>query len=169
MFDKLDGTKDVLKAAETMAQHEGPPILVISGGHGTGKTHLLEAIGREWIHAGRSVRYDYVPDLLDELRATYSLGREDTVHDARQRRANVGLLLLDDLGQGTASEWVAEQLTAVVDERYRTETHLVVATNYSRDQIASRVTPRLASRLWDHSDAVLMVSLSCPDYRTRRR
>ena len=80
-------------------------------------------------------------------------------------RNNMGLLILDDLGQGNTSEWVQEKLTALVDYRYRNNGWLVIAHNLNKDQLEEKLGFRLASRLWDTQGQVKRVLIDAPDYR----
>ena len=168
-FRKREGTEEAIEAAQEIVGKRGPHILFLLGDAGTGKTHLAEAIGREWLHAGGTCRYDFVPDLLDELRGTYDDDSNGTVNEKITWRNTRGLLILDDLGQGNPSEWVQEKLTALVDYRYRNGGYMVVTSNLTFDQMQASMGYRLASRLWDRSDMVKTVHLLCNDYRLNRR
>ena len=168
-FRKREGTEDAIRAAQEISVKQGPRILVLLGDAGTGKTHLAEAIGREWLHAGGTCRYDFVPDLLDELRSTYDDNSSSTVSEKMNWRNTRGLLILDDIGQGNPSEWVQEKLTALVDHRYRNGGFMVVTSNLTYDQMQQSMGFRLASRLWDRSDMVRTVHLLCNDYRLNKR
>lgn len=168
-FRKREGTEDAIRAAQEISVKQGPRILFLLGDAGTGKTHLAEAIGREWLHAGGTCRYDFVPDLLDELRSTYDDNSSSTVSEKMNWRNTRGLLILDDIGQGNPSEWVQEKLTALVDHRYRNGGFMVVTSNLTYDQMQQSMGFRLASRLWDRSDMVRTVHLLCNDYRLNKR
>ena len=168
-FRKREGTEDAIRAAQEISVKQGPRILFLLGDAGTGKTHLAEAIGREWLHAGGTCRYDFVPDLLDELRSTYDDNSSSTVSEKMNWRNTRGLLILDDIGQGNPSEWGQEKLTALVDHRYRNGGFMVVTSNLTYDQMQQSMGFRLASRLWDRSDMVRTVHLLCNDYRLNKR
>lgn len=165
-FRRRPGAEEAFDAATQFAQNEGPPILVLTGGAGSGKTHLLQAIGYYVLHQGESVRYELVSDLLTRLRATYDEESRERFDEVISFYKWQHWLLLDDLGLERSSEWVVEQVTALVDDRYRNNRRLAVATNASRDELAGRLGFRLASRLWDiNSGRVRLVHLTCGDYR----
>jgi DNA replication protein DnaC len=172
-FEVLEGCEAALAAAQRMARLEGPKILGFLGQPGCGKSHLLEAIARSFVTAKRTVRYDYVPDLLSELRNTYSEDSDETVDQLNQWRKSKTLLVLDDIGvgydqRGPARAWVQEQLLTLVDERYRNGGRLAFATNLTKGQMEHYMGLRLASRLWDRSDKVDLVHMTCGDFRERR-
>jgi len=164
-FKPRTGTEEAVVAAREFIDMEGSAIMVLVGGYGTGKSHIVEAIAREWLHRGRTCRYDYVPDLLDELRSTFNNNGDDSVHGLMNMRHAMSLLVLDDLGVVSASPFAQEKLTALVDHRYRQGTRLLVTTNLSSKQMAENVGDRIASRLWDRDDLVSTVYLKCKDYR----
>ena len=153
-FQRRDGTENALSAAYEFIQSPDH-ILTLVGGSGTGKSHILEAIGRYYLDLDRTVHYDYTPDLLDELRDSYQDDSEGSVHAKLAWRHSFYILLLDDLGQGNASPWVQEKITDLVDNRLRHGGGLVVATNLTRDEIERHMGSRLASRLWDRGKLVV--------------
>jgi DNA replication protein DnaC len=121
------------------------------------------------LEAGYLVRYEYVPVMLDNLRATYDADAEVKFADRWAMYARAQVLLLDDLGAEKASEWAIEKLTALVSERYRTRGMLVVATNLTFDQAAESLSYRLADRLWDErTGKVCSVTITADSYRTGR-
>ena len=78
------------------------------------------------------------------------------------------VLLLDDLGLEKPSDWVREQITSLVDERWRNNRLLVVGTNESHTTIEERLGPRISSRLFDRSSGkAKVVYLVTGDYRAK--
>ena len=71
--------------------------VVVTGKSGTGKSHLLQAIGMRACQAQFSVRYARCVDLLDDLYA----GLADASYQQRLKRwAAPDLLIIDDVGLG---------------------------------------------------------------------
>ena len=54
---------------------------------------------------------------------------------------------VDDLGAEKRSDWVLEQLYAIVNERYETQRSVVVTTNLSQADLEEQIGPRTVSRL----------------------
>ena len=54
-FIEQPGTDIMLAAARRFCHREGPRMLVLVGQTGTGKSHVLESIGRQALDAGRTV------------------------------------------------------------------------------------------------------------------
>ena len=162
------GTDRMLAAARRFAGREGPRMLVFVGQTGTGKSHLLEAIGRQSLESGQTVRYDLASTFLNRLRHTYDSDSGEDVHDLTawyQRRHTV---LLDDIGMESATPWVREQLTTLVEERLHSGGWMALATNLSKTAMADRMGDRLASRLYAGNPELSEVSLvinTAEDYR----
>jgi DNA replication protein DnaC len=163
-FTARQGTEEALEAALDFTVGNSEPLLVFIGPPGSGKTHLLEAIGRQFLDQGRTtVRYELVAHLLDRIRRSYNVGEESHVMEVCY---GADVLLLDDLGLEKPSDWVREQITALVDERWRNNRLLVVGTNESHITIEEKLGPRLASRLFDRSSGkAKVVYLVTGDYR----
>lgn len=152
-----------LEEAARFAAGEGPHILVLQGPTDSGKTHLLECIGRECLARGLTVRYEYVPELLRRVRASF---RGDDAEDPLEVCEAASVLLLDELGLGNTTEWVQEQITSVVDERYRNGRRLAIGMNLGDVDIAQKLGFRLESRLLDdRTGAVLSLVLPPLGYR----
>jgi len=146
-FQPRTQVMEAFEAACDFAMGDGAPILVMHGPPGTGKTHLLEAIGRAVLNQGKPVRYELVADLLESIRP-HRNNDESELHRMHLCE-EVHTLLLDDLGLEKPSEWVEEKVTALIDGRYREGRYLVIAMNLDRRGLANRLGDRLADRLFD--------------------
>lgn len=146
-----------------------PTTLVLQGLNGLGKSHLLEAIGRDMLTMAFKVKYVFVPDLLDKLRDTYDSKNEDSLELVMERYKAPDVLLLDDITEKRVTPFAVAQIERLVDERYRNRRLMVVATNLSDQQMADIWSYRLADRLFDEGTGqVKVVRLSGPSYRTGR-
>ena len=117
------------------------------GSVGTGKTTLAMLVSRTALELGRSVAIYSLPRLLAEIRKTFETGAEGSYVDFLDRLAAVDLLHVDDVGAEKTSEWVLEQLYAIVNARYEEERSIVITTNLERDDLVEQVRERTVSRL----------------------
>jgi DNA replication protein DnaC len=125
------------------------------GGTGTGKTTLGMLIAKEALAMGKTVGIYFTPKLLTRIRQTY---QEAESEDAYGRFFNlvtsVDLLYIDDLGSERHTDWVVEQLYAVINERYENQRPLIVTSNAGGDvvdegpkQLKEQIGSRTVSRL----------------------
>ena len=114
---------------------------------GTGKTTLAMLVSQAALDAGHSVAIYSLPRLLAEIRATFETDSEGSYVDFLDRLAAVDLLHVDDVGAERTSDWVLEQLYAIVNARYEDERSIVITTNLERDALAEQINERTVSRL----------------------
>ena len=69
------------------------------------------------------------------------------------RLAAVDLLHVDDVGAENTSDWVLEQLYAIVNARYEDERSMIITTNLERDALVEQIGERTVSRLEEMCDA----------------
>jgi DNA replication protein DnaC len=129
--------------------------LWLYGGHGTGKTTLAMIVSKAALDLGRSVAIYSVPRLLSEIRRTFDDSSELTQNQLIDRLAAVDLLHLDDVGAEQTSDWVLEQLYAIVNARYEAEKSIVLTTNLTElDELNQQIGRRTVSRLEEVCDVI---------------
>ena len=128
------------------------------GDPGTGKTTLAMLVSKVALERGRSVAIYSLPKLLARIRRTYDAeAGEQSYADLFRRLTTVDLLHIDDLGAEKQSEWVLEQLYALINERYEAKRSLVVTTNKNEAELEEQIGERVVSRLVEMcGDAVHM-------------
>jgi DNA replication protein DnaC len=130
---------------ERLDEGEG---LWLMGDVGTGKTTLAMLVSKAAVEAGRTVAIYSLPRLLARIRRTYDAeAREQSYLEFFERLTSVDLLHIDDLGAEKRSDWVLEQLYAIVNERYETQRSIVVTTNLHQAELEEQIGPRTVSRL----------------------
>jgi DNA replication protein DnaC len=122
--------------------------LWLMGDVGTGKTSLAMLVSKAALEIGRSVAIYSLPKLLARVRRTYDaeLG-EQSYLEFFERLTSVDLLHVDDLGAEKKSDWVLEQLYALVNERYESQRSIVVTTNLDEVALREQIGARTVSRL----------------------
>jgi DNA replication protein DnaC len=122
--------------------------LWLMGDVGTGKTTLAMLVSKAVAESGRTVAIYSLPRLLARIRRTYDAdAAEDSFLAFFERLTSVDLLHLDDLGAEKRSDWVLEQLYAIVDERYEAQRSMVVTTNLEQAALEEQIGARTVSRL----------------------
>jgi DNA replication protein DnaC len=105
-------TQRALRSLEWVLRREN---LVVAGPSGTGKSHLLEAIGQAAVEAAMTVSWFSVEDLGTLVRRHRV---DDSVSKAFSQLASASLVLVDDIGLLPISTDAAEGLYRLVDARY---------------------------------------------------
>jgi DNA replication protein DnaC len=122
--------------------------LWLMGDTGTGKTTLAMLVSKAALEDSRSVAIYSLPKLLARIRRTYDAEPGgDSYLSFFERLTSVDLLHIDDLGAEKRSDWVLEQLYALVNERYEAQRSMLVTTNLDQQQLEEQIGPRTVSRL----------------------
>jgi DNA replication protein DnaC len=129
--------------------------LWLFGDTGTGKTTLAMLISKAALESGHSVAIYSLPKLLARIRRTYDSepGGEGYL-SFFERLTSVDLLHIDDLGAEKRSDWVLEQLYALVNERYEAQKSMLVTTNLPHEELEEQIGARTVSRLTQICDEV---------------
>lgn len=133
--------------------------LLFSGETGTGKTFLMQSIGREVLEQGYSVLYVTSPIVFDwlktmaKLRQSYNPDRAqyEEMELLTDALMSVDLLLFDDLGSEISASWTVEanssDFLTLLDTRLHKSLHTVIATNLSDADLRATYDKRTYSRL----------------------
>ena len=96
-----------------------------------------------------------MPKLLARIRRTYDGDAgEQSYIELFERLTGVDLLHIDDLGAENRTEWVTEQLYALVNERYEAQRSLIVTTNHDEAELEQEIGERVVSRLVEMCELV---------------
>lgn len=134
--------------------------LLIVGTTGTGKTHQAYGAIRSLLIAGVRLRWKATTaaDLYAELRPRPGHDGERELTDL----ARCPLLIIDDLGAAKNSEWTEEITMRLINRRYNEMLPTIITTNLGMAALRQHIGDRVASRLTEMSDKVI---LDGPDRR----
>lgn len=137
---------------------------MLYGERGHGKTGLAAGYAYRFFfeHGGESVYFRDVPELLDELRATYNPRQESGDGKEQETEASLmhtyrtcGLLLLDDLGteqlnvKSDGSSWALERLFRIVNARYIANAPVFITSNLNPVELKRRMETETGQRIMD--------------------
>ncbi len=129
--------------------------LWLFGDTGTGKTTLAMLVSKAATEMGHSVAIYSLPKLLARIRRTYEAEASSDSYGAFfERLTSVDLLHIDDFGAEKRSDWVLEQLYALVNERYEDERSIMLTTNLTVDKLEDQIGKRTVSRLTETCEQV---------------
>lgn len=136
--------------------------LLIYGGTGVGKTHLLHSIGNDLQQKNLNWRVSYTTsekftnDFINHIR------QKKEMEDFRQAYRTLDVFLLDDVQFIGSKEATQEEFYHTFNELHQSGRQIVLASDRDPEEIDG-----LAERLVSRLRGGLMVNMSMPDYETR--
>lgn len=159
------GTKFPVAAAVAVADapSEAYNPLLIFGGSGLGKTHLLSAIGNRIRERSRSAKIAYLP--ADRFVDAVGQAKDETIRKKiREDLKRCDVLLVDDMQFLAASEAAQMEMAMVVDYLIDARKQVVLAS----DRLPAQI-PGFSERLNSRILMGLTADLQPPDLETRMR
>lgn len=152
-----DVSQSALAAAQAFAEANvggasGKKGLFIYGNVGSGKTYLCGAIANYLLEQGKDVLFIVVPDLLDEIRASYGGDGEMSEIQVLRYANNAPVLILDDLGAHNYTEWARNKIYSIINNRLNNEKPTVINSNLNLGQIERYLGERTTSRIVELCD-----------------
>jgi len=137
--------------------------LMVYGGVGNGKTHMLEASSIELYRQGKFARVMVYTRMLSTLKSAISNPDMD-YQDILNNYCYAERLIIDDIGAGESDTDFGDKiLEAIVCARHGRELLTIMSTNRDIDLLPERVL----SRLKDKSTSYLVLN-KAPDYRPQK-
>jgi DNA replication protein DnaC len=148
---------------EFVAQHR---CAILIGPTGTGKSHLLIALGYTACEKGISVRFTRAIDMINTLTTAQVNG---TLENALKQYVNPSLLLLDELGYLPIDKRGADLMFQVVAARYESGSIVITTNRPFRDwgkifDVDNTLATAMIDRLMHHGEALVIQGDS---YRTK--
>ncbi|MDQ6804212.1 MAG: IS21-like element helper ATPase IstB [Actinomycetota bacterium] len=103
------------RALQTLEWIDRAEVLVVCGPSGTGKSHLVEALGHLAIDNGKTVAWHTLETLAQLLRRHRA---DDSINKAISKLIRADLVVVDDVGLLPVSADAAEALFRVIDAAY---------------------------------------------------
>jgi DNA replication protein DnaC len=141
--------------AQAVAAGEPVESLLLMGDVGRGKTFLSSAIANVVVGARKTVVYLTFSEFLDLVRM-HKFDDDQQYQEGSQRLMEADLLVLDDLGAEKVTEFVAQELFTIINHRMNRQAPMVVSTNLSPAELEDTYGSRIASRLLNGFDAVML-------------
>lgn len=141
-----------------------PKNLVITGGIGTGKTHLVCAAMRNLMHSGVSCRYETTASLLAEIKKAYGDKEKSEAGQIAEYTDRYQVLVIDEADISRMTDNDLGLLFAVINGRYNNMRAIVLISNQTAAQMPKWLGERSASRI---SENATIVACDWPDYRAK--
>lgn len=151
----------LLRAVEFATKPQG--ILVLWGGNGKGKTHLLASIHNRLQEYGVPAKYFSLPDLTSRLRSLVGENEEDDPETFYQYVSGFPILLLDDIDYADIRRWTREQMFRLFNRRYINHQQVGTVLAMEFDPGQDGEMKWLFSRIND--ERMVVVQMKGPDNR----
>ena len=142
--------------------------LLLSGPAGTGKTHLAVAILDYIVRLKqrlikKEIIFTTVPDMVEKVRKKMFINPKAPDKEVyKESLLECDLLVLDDLGAESMTDWTRDLVHQIIDFRYQGKTPTVITTNLTLGRIKELYGERVYSRIYEMCHGV---ELSGSDYR----
>jgi len=148
-----------------MNDEHRPHLLSLAGPHGTGKSHALEAMAREFSARGIPTQYHNMGKLMVTFRT--EAGKKPSNFDQHYNYLKQPeLLVVDDITEW-GTQFSSEVLVEILEPRYMGRGLMAVATNLTMTRLAEIWGYRLADRIFDiDSGDTELVYTHGPSYRS---
>ena len=139
--------------------------VILTGSPGTGKSHLVTALGRKACRNGYEVRFYRVADLIDVLEKSWTEGR---FQQLRNKFKGVDMIILDEMGYVPFSKEGAELLFQLISDWYEQKSLLITSnlefSQWNKVFIDARLTAALVDRVIHHAH---ILSFTGDSYRVK--
>jgi DNA replication protein DnaC len=149
------------KIVQVFAQYPNG-VLVLHGGYGTGKTHLLAALGnelRERKENPMTSRFLTAPDLFNAIQGC--MARHEPYEYIINKAIYTSLLVIDDIDKAKHTDFREEIYFTIIDKRIQAERPIAISTNRLAE-LDQFVGSAVASRL---STGLIEIEMIGKDYR----
>lgn len=99
--------------------------ILFYGNCGTGKTHATSCIANYLMSNYKTVLILSMSTYLNKLRTEWSEAENKVIELVKECE----LLIIDDFGTESNTEWVSEKIFNLIDTRYRTNKAIIITTN----------------------------------------
>lgn len=133
--------------------------MILLGPRGTGKTQAAVELSLKLdLHlqeCGRAITHMYMPlgELLNKEKASWD---DKTMESPIKKAKAAGLLVLDEIQESTASDWERQQLTLLVDDRYRNMKRTIMIGNLVQSGLEKFVSKSISSRIKETGQIIEM-------------
>lgn len=123
--------------------------LYLYGPVGTGKTFAAYSIFKTILANGITAKIGNSASILQDIRDDFKYGSRDAYYRSKfdEWIDYTGVLIVDDLGSEKPTDWVLETFYTLINTRYEHMRPTIFTSNYSIEEMASRLGDRIASRI----------------------
>jgi DNA replication protein DnaC len=156
---KTDGQRMAKKTIQQIAElparfQSSGKTVILHGISGTGKTMLVTILVQELVKQGRTVEYTTVLRMIRAIRQTFG-HKEKNEQEAIDSYAKCSLLVIEEVGVKTATEYENSILFEILDDRYRYKLPTIITSNLDGKQLEAYFGERLWRRFKTQEGIIL--------------
>lgn len=140
----LAAAKRLVTAMQTKPR--AAPNLIMIGKPGTGKSHLSCGIINALCATHKVCRVD-LPDLIREIRATWSKTSPASEEAILNHYGSLDLLIIEEVGTGSGTDDERARIFQVVNRRYEAMLPTVIVSNLDMESLKAEIGERVIDRL----------------------
>ena len=95
----------------------------------------------------RPAYYDTLTGVFLQIKATFKNDSRETEQDLMNRLCKPSLLVVDEIGKRSDSDWENRMFFELVDRRYRSMKDTLLIANLAKEQFLQTIGDSLASRM----------------------
>ncbi len=143
-LETMKANYDILRSfAESFGEGESKNLLLM-GGTGLGKTHLSSAVAKCVIERGFDVYYESAPNIFSDFEQERFT--RDTEEKRTQRLFECELLIIDDLGTESVTQYTVSCLYNLINTRINKGLSTIISTNMAPNELVGKYNERITSR-----------------------
>ena len=135
---KEDLVTTLIKYTRFCINNEIKDGIIIYGNIAYDNTHLVASIANEIIRNNKIALIERVSSITDRIKETFNKS-EITEAEIIELYSNVDMLIIDDLGSETISNWALEKLYKIVNNRYENELPIVITTRCTKEELVEQI------------------------------
>ena len=150
-------TTELLRASGEL--NAGDSLMILLGPRGTGKTQAAVELSLKLdlhLHeCNRAISHMYMPlgELLNKEKSSWD---DKMIESPIKKAKSTGLLVLDEIQESTASDWERQQLTLLIDDRYRNMKRTIMIGNLVQSGLEKFVSKSISSRIKETGQIIEM-------------
>lgn len=122
-------------------------LVALVGGRGPGKTQMGVELMKTHTNNLNSAYYNTLTGIFLEIKSTFKNDSNNTEEDLVRRMAKPSLLVIDEVGRRSDSDWENRIFFEIVDRRYREVRDTLLIANHTKEQFLQTIGESLASRM----------------------
>jgi DNA replication protein DnaC len=118
-------TEKQRRAVQCLREYRGDKNIIIHGHPGTGKTHLMWAL----IKTNQEAQYWKLSDIIRRVKCSFSPTARESEEDVLNELAGVKILIIDEIGRQTGSNFETNLIFDLIDMRYGNYRPTILCSN----------------------------------------